>query len=238
MHRTLSIISTTIIISLIVIFLISDIQNSIEQEDNPGNWTTGASDKFSFKYPNHWEVNVSDSRFDHYEVLFSEPTTNASITVSDEAINDMYNLYKYNPEGYVDSYMTNVLSKSPEDARKIETYPKGNFSIAGIPAYSELYVGEDSRYAVLISLAFQENNERHYTIFASSPESNYDELEPIILEIIKSITPKTIQKPLNQDGEIPPKPKDAVNDQSKFPEQLKKECLRNFDENICNFLFK
>ena len=117
------------------------------------------------------------------------------------------------------NYLTKV-----EDAYKIETYPKGKVSIAGLFAYSELYVGEESRHAFLISLAFQETNERHYTIFSSSPDSNYDELEPIMLEIIKLITPKTIKKPLDQDGEIPPNPKDVGNEQGKFTEQLKSVC--------------
>ena len=87
-------------------------------------------------------------------------------------------------------------------------------------------------------MAFQEGNDRHYTVFSASPSSNYDKLEPTMLEIIKSITPKTNQKPLVEDGEIPPNPKDLGNDQGKFSEQLKKECLQNFDVNICNFLFR
>jgi serine protease Do len=57
---------------------------------------------------------------------------------------------------------------------------------------------------------------------------------PVSLEII------TI--PLDQKGEIPPpfneNPKDFGEDQGKFTEQLKKECLLNFNESICNFLFR
>ena len=192
----LNIITITITISLASIFLIQGIQHSLAQTYNTANWTTGESDKLNFKYPNHWEVNVSDSRFDNYELLFSEQASNATIQVADEAINGMNNWYQYNPEGYFDSYIKNMLSNSPEDAIKIETYPKGNVSIAGIPAYSELYLNVEKQNVGLISLAFQEGNERHYIVFSSSPESNYDELEPTMLEIIKSITPKTKVKHL------------------------------------------
>ena len=59
---------------------------------------------------------------------------------------------------------------------------------------------------------------------------------PVKLEII--------QIPLNHmQNEIPPfngNPKDfdGEGDQGKFTEQLKKECLLNFNESICNFLFR
>ena len=179
----------TITMSLTIIFFMSGIQNSFEQEESTVNWTTGESEKLSFKYPNQWEVNVSDSRFDNYELLFWNQANNASIQVSDEAISAMNKfLLGNNPEGYLDIYMMNNSPLS-SDASKIETYPKGKVSIAGIPAYSELYL--DQKYAILISLAFPEGNDRHYTILAASPSSNYDKLEPTMLEIIKSISPKT-----------------------------------------------
>lgn len=131
-----------------------------------------------------------------------------------------------------------MMSNLPlsSNAQKIEPYPKGKVSIAGLPAYSELYL--DQGYAILISLAFPEENDRHYTVFSASPASNYDKLEPTMLKIIKSITPKTIQNPLDKDREIPPNPKDFENHQGKSTEQLKKECLMNFSEDICNFLFR
>jgi hypothetical protein len=96
-----------------------------------------------------------------------------------------------------------MMQNSPlsSNAQKIETYSKGKVSIAGLPAYSELYL-DDKEYAVLISMAFQEGNDRHYTIFSTSPSSNYDKLEPTILEIIKSITPKTMQKVPSGEVEI------------------------------------
>ena len=57
---------------------------------------------------------------------------------------------------------------------------------------------------------------------------------PVKLEII--------QIPLDQQDKIPPfndNPKDfGGDDQGKFTEQLKKECLLNFNESICNFLFR
>ncbi|MGZ5490053.1 MAG: S1C family serine protease [Nitrososphaeraceae archaeon] len=56
---------------------------------------------------------------------------------------------------------------------------------------------------------------------------------PVNLEIITM--------PLDQPDEIPPfngNPKDFGDDQGKFTEQLKKECLLNFNESICNFLFR
>ena len=57
---------------------------------------------------------------------------------------------------------------------------------------------------------------------------------PVKLEII--------QIPLDQQDKIPPfndDPKDfGGDDQGKFTEQLKKECLLNFNESICNFLFR
>jgi len=130
MHKKLSIITTTIITSIATIFLISGIQNSFEQEDNIGNWTIGESDKLSFKYPNHWNVNVSDSRFDNYELLFRDQASNATIQVSDEAISATNKfLMGGDPQKYLDMYM---MSNSPlsSDNRKIETYPKGKVSIA------------------------------------------------------------------------------------------------------------
>ena len=54
---------------------------------------------------------------------------------------------------------------------------------------------------------------------------------PVKLEII--------QRPLDQQEEVPPlNPKDFGDDQGKFTEQLKKECMMNFNESICNFLFR
>jgi len=54
---------------------------------------------------------------------------------------------------------------------------------------------------------------------------------PVKLEII--------QRPLGQQEEVPPvNPKDFGDDQGKFTEQLKKECMMNFNESICNFLFR
>src|SRR5829696_9019252 len=55
-------------------------------------------------------------------------------------------------------------------------------------------------------------------------------------------TLEIIQRPPNELDQIPPfdehNPKDFDNSQGNFPEELKKECMRNFNENICNFLFK
>jgi hypothetical protein len=101
-----------------------------------------------------------------------------------------------NPQGYFDIYMMQN-SPLPSNTQKIETYPKGKVSIAGLPALSELYLDE-KKNAILISMAFQEGNDRHYTVFSISPSSTYDNIEPIILEIIKSITPKSIQKSSNE----------------------------------------
>jgi serine protease Do len=55
---------------------------------------------------------------------------------------------------------------------------------------------------------------------------------PVNLEIV--------QRPLDQQEEgVPPfNPKDFGDDQGKFTEQLKKECMMNFNESICNFLFR
>ena len=198
--------------------------NQTYQVENTGNWIIGESDKLNFMYPNNWNVNVSDSRFDNYELLFQDQASNSSIRVSDEAISTTNKiLHGNNPERYFDSYMMQNLSLS-SDASKIETYPKGKVSIAGLPAYSELYL--DKGNAILISLAFQEGNERHYTVFSKSPSSQYDSLEPRMLEIIKSITPKTIQKPSDVQFEISSNNTDAdasMNNQS--TEQQKKKDL-------------
>jgi hypothetical protein len=177
------------------------IKNQTHQEENIGNWIKDESDNLSFMYPNHWNVNISDSRFDNYELLFREKASNASIQVLDEGIKpeDKRHIER-GPERYVEMYMRYNLPLS-SDADKIATYPKGKVTIAGLPAYSELYL--DQGNAILISLAFPEGNERHYTVVSRSPSSQYDNLESIILEIIKSITPKTIQKPLDQEVEIP-----------------------------------
>ena len=177
------------------------LQNQSEFEDSTSNWINGESDTLSFKYPNNWEVNISNSRFDDYELIFSDKVSNVSIKVSDETVSSNYKsfLTANNPKGYFDIYM---MKKSPlsSTVKKIEVYPKGKFSIAGLEPYSELYL--DKEYAILVSLAFQKDNERHYTIIARAPSSTYDNLEPTMLEIIKSITPKTIQKPPNGEFEI------------------------------------
>ena len=56
------------------------------------------------------------------------------------------------------------------------------------------------------------------------------------------VTLEIIQRPLNELDQIPPfdelNPKDFDNGQGDFPEELKKECMRNFNESICNFLFR
>jgi serine protease Do len=53
---------------------------------------------------------------------------------------------------------------------------------------------------------------------------------PVNLEIIKPLD--------QQDQVLPFNPKDFGDDQGKFTEQLKKECMMNFNESICNFLFR
>ena len=188
-------ITLTITINISMIFLLFGFPNSFEQQDPFRNWIIGESDKLNFKYPSHWDVKISDSRFDDYELIFRDKAGNSSIRVSDEAISTTNKiLHGNNPERYFDVYMMQNLSLS-SDASKIETYPKGKVSIAGLPAYSELYLDQEN--AILISLAFQKENDRHYTVIAKSISSTYDSLEPTMLEIIKSITPKTIQKPSN-----------------------------------------
>ena len=170
------------------------LQNQSEFEDSTSNWINGESDKLSFKYPSNWDVNVSDSRFDNYELIFNDRTSKSSIRVSDEAIKTTNKIFltANNSQGYFDIYMMQN-SPLPSTAQKIETYPKGKVTIAGLPSYSELFL-DDKEYAVLISMAFQQGNDRHYTVFSASPSSNYDKLELTILEIIKSITPKTTEK--------------------------------------------
>jgi hypothetical protein len=193
-----------IIMTLATIFLISNMQNSFGLQGNTGNWTTGEgeSDKLSFKYPSNWNVNVSDSRFDNYEIVFTDKASKSSIRVSDEAIETTNKVFltANDPQGYFDIYMMQN-SPLPSNTQKIETYSKGKVSIAGLPALSELYLDEKEN-AILISMAFQEGNDRHYTVFSTSPSSTYDNIEPIILEIIKSITPKNIQKTSNEGLEI------------------------------------
>jgi S1-C subfamily serine protease len=55
-------------------------------------------------------------------------------------------------------------------------------------------------------------------------------------------TLEIIQRPLNELDQNPPfdefNPKDFENGQGNFPEELKKECMMNFNESICNFLFR
>jgi hypothetical protein len=172
-----------------------------EFNESSKNWINGESNKLSFKYPSHWDVNISNSRFDNYELIFTDKASNSSIQVSDEALSPGNKiLHGTNLERYFSIYM---LQHSPlsKDSNKIDTYPEGKISIAGLPTYSELYL--DQEYAILVSLAFQEGSDRHYTVIAKSPSSNYDNLEPIMLEIIKSITPKTIEKPVEREKEIP-----------------------------------
>jgi len=179
----------------------SILQNQSVFEDSNTNWINGESDKLSFKHPSNWDVNVSDSRFDNYELIFIDKTSKSSIRVSDEAIETTNKIFltANNPQGYFDIYMMQN-SPLPSTAQKIETYPKGKVTIAGLQAYSELYL--DNEYANLISLAFQKANDRQYIVLSRSPSSQYDNLEPTMLEIIQSITPKTIQKPSDREVEI------------------------------------
>ena len=77
---------------------------------------------------------------------------------------------------------------------------------------------------------------------------NKQEGDIVNLEILRDnkminvpVTLRIIPMPLDQQNEIPPfndNPKDFGDDQGKFNEQLKKECLLNFNESICNFLFR
>ncbi len=57
-----------------------------------------------------------------------------------------------------------------------------------------------------------------------------------------SVTLEIIQRTLNELDQMPPfnelNPKDFDDGQGKFYEELKKECMKNFNENICNFLFR
>ena len=202
------------------------LQNQSEFKDSTSNWINGESDKLSFKYPSNWDVNVSDSRFDNYELIFTDKTSTSSILVSDEAIKTTNKIFltANNSQGYFDIYMMQN-SPLPSTAQKIETYPKGKVTIAGLPTYSELYI--DNEYANLISLAFQKGNDRHYIVLCRSPSSNYDNQEPTIIEIIKSITPKTIQKSSDREVEILSNHKDSgdlVNNQT--TELLKKDPLQ------------
>jgi S1-C subfamily serine protease len=55
-------------------------------------------------------------------------------------------------------------------------------------------------------------------------------------------TLEIIQRPLNELDQIPPfnelNPKDFDDGQGQFKEELKKECMKNYNEDICNFLFR
>lgn len=114
--------------------------------------------------------------------------TNTSIRVSDEAIRPSLKIFvEDDPEEYLDGYLA-FYSPFSSSSRLIEKYPTGKVTIVGNPASSQLYL--DNEYAVLISLAFQKGNDRHYTIYSASPSYNFDKLEPTMLEIIKSITLK------------------------------------------------
>jgi len=77
---------------------------------------------------------------------------------------------------------------------------------------------------------------------------NKQEGDIVNLEILRDnkminvpVTLRIIPMPLDQQNEVPPfndNPKDFGDDQGKFNEQLKKECLLNFNGSICNFLFR
>ena len=197
--------------------------NQSEFKDSTRNWINGESAKLNFRYPSNWEVNVSDSRFDNYEVIFRDKASDSSIQISDEAISTTNKIFltANNSQGYFDIYMMQN-SPLPSTAQKIETYSKGKVFIAGLPAYSELYL--DKEYAILISLAFQKENERHYTVLSTSPLSHYDKLEPTMLEIIETITLKTMQKPSTGEVEISSNNSDSVDlSNNQDVKQLKKE---------------
>jgi serine protease Do len=56
------------------------------------------------------------------------------------------------------------------------------------------------------------------------------------------VTLEIVQRPLTELDQIPPfdefNPKDFGDGQGQFKEELKQECMKNFNESICNFLFR
>ena len=75
----------------------------------------------------------------------------------------------------------------------VETYQYGETTIGELPAYTELYSMKPdyiNEYGTLISMAFYDDNTKFYNVMIGSPVSNYEKIEPLVFEILKSITLK------------------------------------------------
>ena len=46
------------------------------------------------------------------------------------------------------------------------------------------------KYGALISMVFYDDNTKYYNVISGGPVSEYEKMEPIMLEILKSITLK------------------------------------------------
>jgi hypothetical protein len=168
------------------------VANPINAQLEKTNWLTGETDFITFQYPPGWELKVTTSRFDVQDFQLLEPITNTLIQGSKGEIETEY--YQENPENYYDLFIIGSKN-SIIGEHKVQSYPYGEITIGELPAYAELYSGKfdylsKDKFGVLISMIFYDDNSKYYSIISGGPVSEYDKMEPIMLEIMKSITLK------------------------------------------------
>jgi hypothetical protein len=182
-----------ILTSLIAICSISTtIANPIFAQIDKTNWISGESDTVTLQYPPGWQFTLPTSKFEVNDFQLKEPITNTLIQGSAGKIKSEY--LQENPELYYNSYINGATSEMI-DAYNVESYPHGEVTIAGLPAYSELYSMEldytsGDKFGALISMVFYDDNTKYYTVMSGGPVSEYEKMEPIMFEILKSITLK------------------------------------------------
>ena len=156
------------------------------------NWLTGESDTVILQYPPEWQLTLPTSKFDVNDFQLKEPMTNTLIQGSSGTLKSEY--MQENPELYYNSYVNGATSEMI-GAHNVESYPYGEITISELPAYSELYSMEvdyisGEKYGALISMIFYDDNTKYYNVISGSPVSEYEKIEPIMFEILKSITLK------------------------------------------------
>ena len=181
---SISMISTFSILVLIV--------NPINAQLDKTNWLTGETDSVTFQYPPGWELKESTSRFDVQDFQLLEPITNTLIQGSKGEIESEY--YQENPANYYDLIIIGAKN-SMIGEHKVQSYQYGEIMIGELPAYAQLYSGKldylsKEKFGFLISMIFYDDNSKYYSMMSASPVSEYDKMEPVILEIMKSIALK------------------------------------------------
>ncbi|MFB5600738.1 MAG: hypothetical protein ACE5SW_10995 [Nitrososphaeraceae archaeon] len=177
--------STILVLSLVI-------TNQTFGQVDKTDWVTSETETITFEHPPDWSLTLPTSKFDTQDFQLKHPQTNMLIQGSTGHIESEY--LRENPDMYYDSWLIGATSEMI-DSYKVESYPYGEITIGELPAYSELYASKidylsDDKYGILISMSFFDDNSRYYTLMSGGPVTHYEEMEPIMLEIIRSITLK------------------------------------------------